>query len=65
MNNTKISIEQELKHRTNQDLHDTLILVRAWASEAWEAKTAEYWRERAAEIAGELTRRAEADKAGA
>lgn len=65
MNDTKITVEQELKHRTNQDLYETLILVRAWASEAWDTKTAEYWAERAAEIAGELTRRAEADKAGA
>jgi hypothetical protein len=65
MNKETISVEQELKHRTNQDLHETLSLVRLFAQEAWEQKTAEYWNQRAAEIHGELTRRVNADKAGA
>ena len=65
MNKEAISVEEELKNKTNQDLYETLMLVRVWAREAWDTKTAEYWNQRAAEIHGELTRRVNADKAGA
>jgi hypothetical protein len=65
MSNTRTSVEQELKHCTNENLIKALNTARQRADEAWDSDGTKIWAERAQAYATELTRRYNANKAGA